>query len=147
MRKVPPVCEHSRRSTTTTGPSISAYASSGSLEGHVQGYLAREKTPTPLYTLPMTLDIGLLQGLRGVRFLMSEVSLYTVRFFWVLGGTRTRAALGSYGLLIPESLGSPYRGTSRIRNRQPPQDSHRALGIGLLQGPRVGRFLMSEVPL
>ena len=44
-------------------------------------------------------------------------------------------------------LGSRYRDTSLIRNPQPPQDHHKALGIGILQGPRVGRFLMSEVPL
>ena len=27
----------------------------------------------------------------------------------------------------------------------PPQDHHRALGVGLLLGPRESRFLMSEV--
>jgi len=29
----------------------------------------------------------------------------------------------------------------------PPKDHHRALGIGLLSGPRGERFLMSEVSL
>jgi len=33
------------------------------------------------------------------------------------------------------------------KKRTPPWDYHRALGTGLLQGPRGGRFLMSEVPL
>ena len=28
-----------------------------------------------------------------------------------------------------------------------PQNHHRALGIGLLQGPRGGQFIMGEVPL
>jgi len=32
-------------------------------------------------------------------------------------------------------------------NLPPPYDHRRALGIGLLQGPRRGVFLMSEVPL
>jgi len=40
-----------------------------------------------------------------------------------------------------------YRGTSLIRNRLPPQDHRRAIGIGLLEGPMGRRFLMSEVPL
>ena len=39
------------------------------------------------------------------------------------------------------------RGTSLIRNRPPPSDPPRALGIGLLWGLRGGRFLMSEVSL
>ena len=39
------------------------------------------------------------------------------------------------------------RGNSLIRNRHPPKDLHRALGIGLLYGPRKGLFLMSKVPL
>ena len=30
------------------------------------------------------------------------------------------------------------RGTSLIRNRPPPEDHHRAPGIGLLEGPREG---------
>ena len=40
-----------------------------------------------------------------------------------------------------------YGSTSLTRKRQPPQDLRRALGIGLLQGPRERRFLTSEVPL
>ena len=31
--------------------------------------------------------------------------------------------------------------------RNTTKDRHRALGVGLLWGPRLGRFLMSEVPL
>ena len=34
-------------------------------------------------------------------------------------------------------------GTSLMRSRNP----HKTLGLGLQKGPRVGRFLMSEVPL
>ena len=33
------------------------------------------------------------------------------------------------------------------QEKQPPSDHHRPLGIGILQGPREGRFRMSEVPL
>ena len=33
-----------------------------------------------------------------------------------------------------------YRVTSLIRNRHPRKDHQMALGIGLLQGPRVGGF-------
>ena len=40
-----------------------------------------------------------------------------------------------------------YRGTSPIRNSNPPQDHHRALGIFLLWDARRAPFLMSEVPL
>ena len=40
-----------------------------------------------------------------------------------------------------------YRGTSLMRTPPPSQDRRRALGIGLLYGPRERRFLMSEVPL
>jgi len=40
-----------------------------------------------------------------------------------------------------------YRVTSLIRNRHPPYNHHRALGIGILQGPMVVRFLVSEVTL
>jgi len=40
-----------------------------------------------------------------------------------------------------------YRGTSFIRKRPTPWDHHRALGVGLLQGPKGRRFLVSEVPL
>ena len=40
-----------------------------------------------------------------------------------------------------------YGGISLTRNYQPPQDHHRALGIGLLLVPRGARFLVSEVPL
>ena len=43
--------------------------------------------------------------------------------------------------------GCAYRATSFIRNYLPPQDHRRALGIGLLQGPRGWHFLMSEVAL
>ena len=40
-----------------------------------------------------------------------------------------------------------YRGTSLIRNYPLPQDHRMALDMVLLQGPRGGLFLMSEVPL
>ena len=40
-----------------------------------------------------------------------------------------------------------YGGTSFTRNRQPPYGTYQALGIGPLWGPRVERFLMSEVLL
>ena len=40
-----------------------------------------------------------------------------------------------------------YRGTSPIRKRPPPWDPPRALGVGLLWGPRGVRFRVSEVPL
>ena len=40
-----------------------------------------------------------------------------------------------------------YRVTSPVRNSQPPQDHHRAIGIVLRQGPRGALFLMIEVPL
>jgi len=33
------------------------------------------------------------------------------------------------------------------KKHPPPQDHHRSLGIGLLEGPTAGVFLMSEVPL
>ena len=35
----------------------------------------------------------------------------------------------------------------QYENAPPPWDRHRSLGAGLLQGPRRGRFLTSEVPL
>ena len=47
----------------------------------------------------------------------------------------------------PVAVFADYRGTSLIRNRPPPYDHHRALGMVLLQGPRGALFLMSEVPL
>jgi len=40
-----------------------------------------------------------------------------------------------------------YRDTSLIRRHNPSKDHRRALGIALLQGPRVERFLVSEVTL
>ena len=40
-----------------------------------------------------------------------------------------------------------YRGIPLIRISPLPQDHNRALGIFLLDGPRVGRFLMREVTL
>ena len=40
-----------------------------------------------------------------------------------------------------------YRGTSLIRNTLPKKIHHRSLGIGLLQGPTEGVFLMSKVTL
>ena len=46
----------------------------------------------------------------------------------------------------PHRTSVHYRGTSRIRNRTPPKDYLRTIGIGLLKGPRGERFLMREVP-
>ena len=40
-----------------------------------------------------------------------------------------------------------YRDTSLIRDNPPPKDHRRALGIALMQAPRWGHVLMSEVPL
>ena len=40
-----------------------------------------------------------------------------------------------------------YRSASLISKRPPLRTHHRALGIGLLSGPREGLFLMSQVPL
>ena len=65
----------------------------------LQGYLAHKQTPTPL-GLPRTLGIGLRQGPRGVRFLVSEVPLYAS----IRGNRRER------------KLERKYRGTSLIRN-------------------------------
>ena len=52
--------------------------------------------------------------------------------------------------LIPPRawLGSPlhYRDTSLIRKRPPPEDHHRALVIGLLQGPRGRRLQENDAP-
>ena len=45
---------------------------------------------------------------------------------------------------------SKYRtGIPRLQGNAPPppKDRHRAIGMGLVQGPRVGRLCMSEVPL
>ena len=47
----------------------------------------------------------------------------------------------------PMSLRIGWGGTLLMRNCAPPLDHHRALGIGLLQGPRRKHFLMSEVPM
>ena len=47
---------------------------SGSSLNGLQGYLAHDKTLTPL-GLPQTLGTGLLQGPRGLHFLVSEVPL------------------------------------------------------------------------
>ena len=63
--------------------------------------------------------------------------------WWLLN--RQRLPLGrprSPGTCV---RGLAYRGTSRIRNRHPPWDHRRT--PNLLQGARVWRFLMSEVPL
>ena len=40
-----------------------------------------------------------------------------------------------------------YRGTSLIKKRPPPQDHRRALGTGLLLGPRMVRFFVREANL
>jgi hypothetical protein len=56
-------------------------------------------------------------------------------------------ARGSCPPTDPRLLRMPYRDTSHIRKRPPPYDPPRTLGIDLLQGPRGGGVLMSEVPL
>ena len=56
---------------------------------------------------------------------------------------RVATGRGTPSTLNPQ----PYRGTLLMRNRNHPQDHYRALGIGLLEGSMVERFLMSEVPL
>ena len=63
--------------------------------------------------------------------LMSEVPLYS--------HSKTWSATSGEALV--------NRGTLLIRKRHPPQEHRRILGLGLLQGPREGLFLMSEVPL
>ena len=55
-------------------------------------------------------------------------------------------ALGPYGTEVPLQR-YMYRGTSPIRKRPPSQDPPRTLGIGIRQGPKGLRFLVSEVPL
>ena len=46
-----------------------------------------------------------------------------------------------------QASGGVVQGYLAHKNRHPPRDSHGALGIGQLKGPRGVRFLMSEVPL
>ena len=72
--------------------------------------------------------IALLQGPRRGRFLMSEVPLCSAN-------TNTASNNTLQGYLAHK------------KNRTPPKDGHRSLGMVLLQGPRGWRFLMSEVPL
>ena len=60
---------------------------------------------------------------------------------------RLSRGVGGGGHLMRNMHAPLYMGTSLIRNITPPHDRHRAPGIVLLQGPRVGLFLMSEVPL
>ena len=57
----------------------------------------------------------------GVLFPMSEVPLY----LWM-------KRFGWWQVLLPGGEHEGYRGTSLIRNRSPPYDHHRALGIFLL---------------
>ena len=101
--------------------------------------------------------------LGGVRFLTSEVPLYSNPKDQVWGGLMAGGAeenaplLGPYSSHMPRalwwssggciSLRARYRGTSLIRNSPPPQGHHRALDIVELQGPTRGLFLMHEVPL
>ena len=48
----------------------------------------------------------------------------------------------------PTFQGCPIQGyLAHKKQPSPPKDYHRPLGMGLLQGPRVAPFLMSEVPL
>jgi len=78
---------------------------------------------------------------------------------WVSGCVREAVNPTNPQLLLCSSATAPlpahlirvslarHRVTSLITNRHPPQDHHRALGIGLLQGPRAVRFRVSEVTL
>ena len=66
---------------------------------------------------------------------MSEVPLYLDSPVW-----RARA------LYLSEVDGCVL-GYLAHKKLATPQDQYRALGIGLLQGPRRRQFLMSEVPL
>ena len=56
-----------------------------------------------------------------------------------------------YGSLVGPSASAhrrvPVQGYLAHKKQPPPEDHHRSLGIGLLQGPTGGVFLMSEVPL
>ena len=58
---------------------------------------------------------------------------------------------GPEGAQYDKEMGSSTRdvgaGADGGRNCPPPKDLRRALGIGLLQGPRSRQFLMSEVPV
>ena len=51
---------------------------------------------------------------------------------------------GHFALTEPPS---PLKGYLADKKQPPPYDQHKTLGIVLLQGPRRGVFLMSEVPL
>ena len=64
------------------------------------------------------------------------------------------------GMVWPQKAQAQFRARLEGRNRNiqikkylakkktpPPLDHHRALGVSLLQDPRVGQFPMSEVPL
>ena len=52
------------------------------------------------------------------------------------------------GIVSPERDGrrDDIQGYLAHQKLQPPQDHHRALGIGLLQGPRRKQFFMREEP-
>ena len=47
----------------------------------------------------------------------------------------------------PSPCGRALQGYLAHQKHPPPQNHHRSLGIGLLQGHTGGVFLMSEVPL
>ena len=49
--------------------------------------------------------------------------------------------------LVKNRQAAGLQGYLAHKKLPPPQDHRRALGIGLLQGPRRRQFLMSEVPL
>jgi hypothetical protein len=61
--------------------------------------------------------------------------------------THTKLTLGAIRRFTTLSSSMRYRGTSPIRKHLPHQDHQRTLGIGPLQGPTEGVFIMSEVPL
>ena len=84
---------------------------------------------------------------------MREVPLYN-KYRRSFDGHRQRSFWARYPQIWgPRNLRNPSSGTgvprSLMRTPAPPMTTigPRALGIGLLKGPRVVRFLMGEVPL
>ena len=80
----------------------------------------------------------LLLGPTGWRFLVSEVALQGL-------------GLKGSGLRVQDAGAHPkpynLQGHLAHKEQHPSLDNPRALGIGLLQGPRERVFLMMEVPL
>ena len=87
------------------------------------------KRPT-LWDLPRTLGTGLLQGPRGVHFLVSEVPPYS----------RLDSPVRVPRQTLQECLAH--------KKQPPPKDPSVGLNLGSYAGPRgVGLFLISGVPL